>query len=103
MQQYRLVATWLREEGDSIEQEFETKMTCTMPNGGIIFEAQTGPFRFTAPFHRIYVNDISFPGFPALGVYEIKASVRQIGQEVWTALQAFPFLVMDEPAPSTNP
>src|SRR5688500_2587122 len=51
----RIVAAWLREEGDGPEDRFEAEIVCHAPNGDRMFSGEGPPFAFEHPFYRITV------------------------------------------------
>jgi len=106
---FRFVNTWIKDEHDDSEQEFESYAICKSPSGVMVFECPTSSFRFTGQFHRMFVTDLTLQGFPELGSYEIRAKIRKAGEEEWLAEQTFPFIVAENPripaqeAPAPSP
>jgi hypothetical protein len=98
-----LVAVFLREEGDAPDQEFESQTMCLLPSGDTFFESAVTSFRFSSPFHRLYVPDLTLHGYPALGLYELKARLRRAGEQQWHSEQTFPFLVLETPREAPSP
>jgi hypothetical protein len=95
---YRLVATWMREDGEADDDLFETEVVCETPNGARLFHTPVFPFSFgDKQLHRLYIPEVDLPGFTELGSHVIEARLRRAGQEEWPWRQHFPFLVREKP------
>jgi hypothetical protein len=88
----RIVVAWLRQDGDSDADRFEGQIACVNPDGTDLFAAVAEPFSFTSPFYRWTVPVLPF-GFNALGIHQIEARLRRVGQQEWLCRQTFPFVV----------
>ena len=97
---YRLVAVWMKEEGDNPEDDFEQQVVCIDPNGNEFFASPVSQFRFATIFYRLESPRVDLPGFPELGVYVIEARRSRVGQQEWQARQSFPFVVQATPQPA---
>jgi len=99
---FRIVVAWMKEPADTPDIVFESEVVCLAPSGEPFFGGHATTFTFPPEinFHRLYVNDLHIPGFPALGVYNIEARLRRRGEEGWTTRQTYPFLVRQVAAPN---
>jgi hypothetical protein len=114
----RIVVTWLREDVDTDTDRFEGQIACVGPDGIDLFayNAETFSFHPAAPFYRWTAPIMPF-GFNVLGVHQIEARLRRVGEQEWLYRQSFPFVVqamqqpqliaqpIGDPAqlPTTNP
>ena len=99
----RLVATWMKEEGDTPDVKYEGEIICTSPKGTPIFAGEFPAFSFAENIHfqRITIKELYMPGFPEMGMYIIEARLRREGQTDWIARQTYPFHIrMANEAPS---
>jgi hypothetical protein len=99
-----LVCTWMKEEEDTPDVVFESKVTCTDPNGETFFEGAPIQFSFEQGinFYRVTVPDLILQGFPVVGVYAIEAKVSRLGEDNWVGSMSYHFLVKEKifPAPA---
>lgn len=99
----RVVATWMREDGDGEEQEFESQFVGHFPgHAEEIVLGDFPAFRFTNPFHRLFIAELQLPGFFGLGVFVIESRVRRAGEAEWQWRQSFPIRLDEMPAASPD-
>jgi hypothetical protein len=94
----RIVVAWLRLDGDSDADRFEGQIAVVNPDGTDLFVVPTEAFSFTSPFFRWTAPVMPF-GFSALGLHQIEARLRRVGQQEWLCRQTFPFIVQAMPMP----
>ena len=89
------ISVWVKEEGDSSTDMFETQINCIAPDGSEFFTTPIIQFSFGegGGFYRTIAKDIAIPGFPVLGTYLVGSKVRRVGETVWMSQQPFPFVV----------
>src|ERR1051326_602499 len=97
----RVVATWMKEEGDEPDTVFEAEISARFEKDSEpIMYGQFPTFSFgVKPFHRLILPDIRFPGFPKLGVLLIECRIKQQDQDAWLDTQMYPLLIRE----GTNP
>jgi hypothetical protein len=91
----RIVTAWMKEEGDTPQDNFDLQVACIAPDGSEFFYTQVTTFAFTLWFHRLNVEAPPIPGFPQLGVYRLESRLRRTGQQEWQWRQSFPFVVQE--------
>jgi len=91
----RITAVWLREAGDTNEDQFEGQVACLSPDGTELFHSEVSPFKFTALFQRFDIPAVQIPGFISLGIHTVEARLRRAGQQEWQWRQSFPFVVQE--------
>lgn len=102
-QQFRVVAVWMREEGDEAI-EFEQQFRFHRPGLGIEEVSAPAQFRFESPerwLHRFMLICNSFPPVSASGIFEVESRVRRVGSEDWVS-QRYPIRVQYVPAAECN-
>lgn len=92
---FKVVAAWIREDGDSPNVPFECQIALVSPEGRDVFFSQPTPFNFVTNFFRLTTSEIRLPGFPSLGLFRMEGRVRRVGETEWLARQSFPLLVLD--------
>jgi hypothetical protein len=102
----RIVSAWMRTDGDTPSQVFETEFVVKFPKGAeppeeLVFARPT--FSFTTPFHRLTTPDLALPGFHGPGMLWVECRLRRAGETEWLARQEYPILLIDaDMAPSEN-
>jgi hypothetical protein len=96
----RITAVWMREPGDSPEDQFESQVLLHIPPEGKELVVHKGIFSFgEGKLHRSIVA-ASGPTFPGAGVLRVVARVRRPDQENWLATQEYPVFVEVLPSPT---
>ncbi len=98
----RIVVAWLREDGDSDADRFEGQIAVVNPDGTDLFAVIAEAFSFTSPFFR-WTAPVPPFGFNALGIHQIEARLRRVGEQQWSWRQNFPFIVQAMPMPPAVP
>jgi hypothetical protein len=98
----KIVAAWLREGGDSPDQDFETEIVVFIPGtDDEAIRCGFAPFRFTAPVHRSFVPEMTLP--PNLdmrpGLLRFVNRLRRVGTAEWAWSQEYAILVQEEATP----
>jgi hypothetical protein len=95
-QRWNAVAVWMTQPGDE-GKRFQQRVTLTNPDGKLMLQALT-EFEMTKHFHHTIGRVGNFPiGVP--GVYELGLDIRELGQEQWTPVSAFPVLLQHRSVP----
>ena len=100
----RIVATWIKEAEDTVEEEFQPRLVGFYPQGNVeVFHADFAPFRFAQSIHRLFVPDTVVPPLVA-GLFRIECRLRRVIEEEWKWSQGYDILVEEiPPAAAPNP
>jgi hypothetical protein len=91
----RVVATWLREENDGLEQIFQGQLVLRLPNRQEeIPLVDFGNFSFPEPVHRLIVAEVGIPDMAA-GLMFVECRIRRAGEDNWMASQSYPILATE--------
>lgn len=94
---YRLVASWMKEESDSPDDEFDMEIVCLAPDGAKLMHTETDRFKFVLSSHRYYIPEIPVPGFNVLGIHFFEARLKRAASSEWQWKQSYPILVKEIP------
>jgi hypothetical protein len=97
----RVVAAWLKEDGDSPEQTFEADLIAFAPRQDQpLITSQFPPFKFSAPVHRLIVPELSIPPdvdvATVRGLLRFVSRLRRAGETDWTWTQEYAMLFIPE-------
>ena len=102
----RVIATWLREEADSFEQQFENEISLLQPVSKLEVRLGGNDFSFVKgkSFYRTIALFDSILPIDGDGVMQVQSKIRPKNSESWL-VQSYPIVVKeirDTPNPASN-
>jgi hypothetical protein len=94
-----LVASWVREQSDTENQEFEVDIIGIFPPNQQEFQLGQAKFRFTTLMHRIYISQFALNLFFGPGVLRIEARIRRAGETLVLNRMAYHVVLQEAIAP----
>jgi hypothetical protein len=95
------VTTWWRIEEDG-ENGFEQQVIATTPDGRELILQPPSRFVMERPFNRI-IHHLALLGLRRAGIYTLRVSLRQVGDEEWRQVTEYPLLLQEIPEPERDP
>jgi len=94
LQQFRITASWMLNQGDDPSAEYEFEMNVAVPPDANRQQLMAGRFHFEGgkPFYRISVLFDGPPPIAAGGVMIAESKLRKVGDESWLS-QTFPVVI----------
>ena len=87
----RVCATWLREADDTPQRRYQAQLVGLFPGlPGEVVLAEFGAFSFETAVHRLFVPELTIPGFFGPGVLVIECRLRHADSVEWQSRQQFP-------------
>jgi hypothetical protein len=101
----RVVAAWLRDDSDPVDETYEAEFTATLPHGpGEAVFAQFAPFKLANRLHRLIAPEVRIFEYFGPGVLVIACRIRRAGTDEWIGRAEYPILLEGNiPAPPAPP
>jgi hypothetical protein len=90
----KVVATWIKDDDESYDQEYEFQVVGLMPPDGTVGFSSNGSFRFSEgkPRHRLTANVHGQLPVKGSGTLLVESKVRKVGTQDWI-VQSYPIQV----------
>jgi hypothetical protein len=98
--EFKVVATWMRDDSESPSEEFEHQIEIRSP-GEPAKLLHSSTLSFEKTFHRIMISTRKIAPWEQSGTVEVEARIKKVGSDDWVK-QIYPFPVVVHKAASAD-